>query len=646
MSFTDFLPAPVFTSHETKNIFHPAHDAPLYPTAHKLNQTSVPPYGARSHWVPRSIQDFEDGGAFPEIHIPQYPLNMGKKDGTELISDSVVALTVDDRGKTKFDAIVTQGRRNGVVVHASHYATKEKVFTEDELMRPDDGDVKKNIDDTRQLLEKKLQKKIKNTYGSTGVKNNEGAKYIRYTPANTNPNFNSGAESRIIRMVDMPQDPFEPPKFKHKKLPPGPGSPPVPVLHSPTKQLTKDERDAWKIPPCISNWKNNKGYIIPLDKRLAADGRGLQEHVISDGFAPLSEALYLAEIAARKEVSQRATLRKKIALAEQQAKEEELKKKAELARERRADIQKKAQDSETKDEKSERIKREKIREIRRLERERDARLANAGKNTKKTRVTRDHIRDISEKIALGHQVGSSTETLFDQRLFNQSEGISSGFGDDEDYDVYDKRLFGSERETALYKAPNEDDEMYGEKVNPDKIANTKRFVPDKDFEGVDRSTKTAGPRTEPVQYVKDRKDTGDEENDDIYGFNEFFSEAKGKAKPKQQNLGMMHAVAGSGVGGGEGRGRSIGSIGFEKASDSTSSVSKIYAKREENREERREEKRDDRREVKRDERSPDRRSRRDRSRDRNSNRDKDSRNNRDRRRDRSSSREHKRSRRD
>ena len=36
----------------------------------------------------------------------------------------------------------------------------------------------------------------------------------------------------------------------------------------------------WKIPPCISNWKNQKGYTIPLDKRLAADGRGLQQVII------------------------------------------------------------------------------------------------------------------------------------------------------------------------------------------------------------------------------------------------------------------------------------------------------------------------------------------------------------------------------
>ena len=31
------------------------------------------------------------------------------------------------------------------------------------------------------------------------------------------------------------------------------------------------------IPPCISNCKNNKGYTIPLDKRLTADTRGLQD---------------------------------------------------------------------------------------------------------------------------------------------------------------------------------------------------------------------------------------------------------------------------------------------------------------------------------------------------------------------------------
>jgi len=67
-------------------------------------------------------------------------------------------------------------------------------------------------------------------------------------------------------------------RFKiNQKLPRGPPSPPSAVMHSPTRKVTVKEQQEWKIPPCISNWKNAKGYTIPLDKRLAADGRGLQQ---------------------------------------------------------------------------------------------------------------------------------------------------------------------------------------------------------------------------------------------------------------------------------------------------------------------------------------------------------------------------------
>lgn len=39
----------------------------------------VPPYGQRHGFVPRATEDFGDGGAFPEVHVAQYPLDMGKK---------------------------------------------------------------------------------------------------------------------------------------------------------------------------------------------------------------------------------------------------------------------------------------------------------------------------------------------------------------------------------------------------------------------------------------------------------------------------------------------------------------------------------------------------------------------------------------
>lgn len=38
----------------------------------------MPPYLHRQGFVPRSQDDFGDGGAFPEVHIAQYPLHMGE----------------------------------------------------------------------------------------------------------------------------------------------------------------------------------------------------------------------------------------------------------------------------------------------------------------------------------------------------------------------------------------------------------------------------------------------------------------------------------------------------------------------------------------------------------------------------------------
>ncbi|KFG99979.1 SkiP/SNW domain protein, partial [Toxoplasma gondii MAS] len=75
----------------------------------------------------------------------------------------------------------------------------------------------------------------------------------------------------------MQQDPLNPPKFRHKRAPAAAGSPPPPVMHSPPRKLTQQDQAEWKIPPSISNWKNQKGYTIPLDKRLQADGRNLQD---------------------------------------------------------------------------------------------------------------------------------------------------------------------------------------------------------------------------------------------------------------------------------------------------------------------------------------------------------------------------------
>jgi len=136
-------------------------------------------------------------------------------------------------------------------------------------------------------------------------------------------------------MVETPVDPMEPPKFKHKKVPKGTTEPPAPVMHSPPRKVSVEEQKNWVIPPCISNWKNAKGYTIPLDKRLAADGRGLQEVQINDNFAKLSEALFIADRHAREEVRIRSEMQAKLAAKEKREKEEKLRMLAQKAREER-----------------------------------------------------------------------------------------------------------------------------------------------------------------------------------------------------------------------------------------------------------------------------------------------------------------------
>ena len=41
--------------------------------------------------------------------------------------------------------------------------------------------------------------------------------------------------------------------------------------------------------------------------------------------------------------------------------------------------------------------------------------------------------------------------MYDQRLFNQTAGLNSGFADEEDYDLYDKPLFADRTAASIYK---------------------------------------------------------------------------------------------------------------------------------------------------------------------------------------------------
>lgn len=143
------------------------------------------------------------------------------------------------------------------------------------LERPSEEEVQETAERTRAALEKLVTGKIKAAQPKNVPDAQGKTNFIRYTPGQQGNS--NGLKQRIIKMTEIVEDPLEPPRFKHKKIPRGPPSPPPPVLRSPPRKATAQEQKEWMIPPCISNWKNNKGFTIPLDKRLAADGRGLQD---------------------------------------------------------------------------------------------------------------------------------------------------------------------------------------------------------------------------------------------------------------------------------------------------------------------------------------------------------------------------------
>lgn len=235
--------------------------------------------------------------------------------------------------------------------------------------------MRENTEKTRLALEKMLDGKIKAKMPKNAVQQTNDPTYIRYTPVQQGAAFNSGAQSRVIRMVEAQKDPMEPPKFRHRKVPRGPPSPPAPVMHSPPKKVSVEEQNAWKIPPSISSWKNPKGYTIALDKRLASDGRGLQETYISDGFAKLSQALVSAEREAHEEVRLRALVDNKIKEKQNKEQEERIKNLAAQAREEKLGklAQAKADLGDT--ERAEMKEREEIRRDKEKEIEREFRMS-------------------------------------------------------------------------------------------------------------------------------------------------------------------------------------------------------------------------------------------------------------------------------
>lgn len=278
------------------------------------------------HHVPEQDTEILKSSSFPQQIVPR---STGPK--TSAPSNSI-ALNNEKGDRLDYSAVVRQGVNATRKVHTRFDAMVEK--PREEALRPfptpkEVSDVTRN---TKVALENILSSK-----GAASSKPQVGkpATFLRYTPANASRASALPSQQRIIKMVQAPRDPMEPPRFSQRKAPANPPSPPVPVMHSPERKLGKEEAAAWNIPPVVSDWKNNRGYTISLDKRLAADGRQFIDRTINDRFAQMAEGLYVAEKRAREEVEMRAGLQRQISIRAKAEREKELRELAEKARKER-----------------------------------------------------------------------------------------------------------------------------------------------------------------------------------------------------------------------------------------------------------------------------------------------------------------------
>jgi len=522
-------------------------------------------------FTPRSTAHFDDGGAFPEIHMLQYPRHMGnpnkRRVGSSTSSTSTNQITgtqsstaiveIGKDGKSvDYTSIVKRGTNSDKTVYANLDAMRKLKPSEVNVDMPTEAEEIETMNKTQAALMKIVGGKIAKSKASgdavlaaaSANANGPRAQFVKYRPDANAPGYNPNAAERVIKIVEAAIDPMEPPKHKHRKVPRGPADDLVPILHSPPKKLTKEDQAAWQIPPCVSNWKNTKGYTIPLDKRLAADGRGLVDSTINNNFATLSESLYVAERQAREEVRLRSKVNQKLAQGEKERREaglrelaqkarmerggggggmngeERLEEREELLTERtsvdnnnddtppsrpRSDSNENSAatttsgypDGSNNEDEVAAKQRDLLRQARKREREREMRLENLKGSAKRAR---DDDRDVSEKIALGVHVGSGAAGgAFDTRLYNQSEGIGSGFGADDEYNTYSKPLFDrDEAAKSVYRPTRGENDGLGdadEQVRDLKEGANKRFKPDTGFSGTDTGGRGVT-RNAPVQF--------------------------------------------------------------------------------------------------------------------------------------------------
>lgn len=103
--------------------------------------------------------------------------------------------------------------------------------------------------------------------------------------------------------------------------------------------------------------------------------------------------------------------------------------------------------------------------------------------------------------------------MFDQRLFNQTAGLESGFGHDEDYNLYDKPLFADRTAASIYKNINKNADEEAE-TEDQKTQRVRKILGQQTSDPKDAPIDhNSHGRSKPVEFEKRRlEDATDDKN--------------------------------------------------------------------------------------------------------------------------------------
>lgn len=221
-------------------------------------------------------EDFGDGGAFAEIHIPQYPLGLGKH-VTSSLSASHQPVPVSSAST----GLSSRLFESALVVKASG----------SELIGATTEEVQNNVERTREALRRKLEE-----------------------------------QAAAVGNLSQRSDPLDP---RIKKSAPVAlastalvvAADPAPIVRSPpkkprNKQEEASQKELSSAPFCVSSWTNKKNLVIALEDRIASAHGDSEGPKLGDNHITLARAM----MKARQDVAQHQALEAKMA---KEAKEQE-----------------------------------------------------------------------------------------------------------------------------------------------------------------------------------------------------------------------------------------------------------------------------------------------------------------------------------